>query len=332
MPMAGNPLRYVLCYALESEAGLVLVDPGWPFGGGFDRLRANLAQLGASVSDVQGVLITHCHLDHHGLANAVRDASGCWVGMHPAEQRALSAQIARRRSGNEQRATWARQCGVPANADVGRPPNGASGDLQEQVALVADRLVEDGDDAGVPGRNVRAVWTPGHTPGHLCFFVPEDGIVLTGDHLLPRITPNISSLADGPADPLGDYLLSLERMSAYDAHEALPGHEYRFRGLTARAAQIHRHHASRLEELVDALQAKPGATAWEVAASLTWSRSWSEYSGFLLVSALGETLSHLRYLEGRGTVSSHGVQPIHWFASGSKAFTTAEVAGTATST
>ena len=65
-----------------------------------------------------------------------------------------------------------------------------------------DRLINDGDPVPVPGRDVRAVWTPGHTPGHLCLHDAAAGVLLTGDHLLPRISPNIGVLGGiGPERP-----------------------------------------------------------------------------------------------------------------------------------
>jgi glyoxylase-like metal-dependent hydrolase (beta-lactamase superfamily II) len=74
---------------------------------------------------------------------------------------------------------------------------------------VPDRLLEDGDRADFPGWRLRAVHTPGHTPGHLCFAEERTGLFFSGDHVLPRISPNISTHAQRAADPLRDYLDSL---------------------------------------------------------------------------------------------------------------------------
>ena len=97
VPIPHNPLRYVLCYVFQASSGPVLVDPGWPVEDGWEALGAGLASIGSEIAATRGVLVTHAHLDHHGLANRVRAESGCWVAMHPAEER----QVARLRDVRE---------------------------------------------------------------------------------------------------------------------------------------------------------------------------------------------------------------------------------------
>ena len=97
----------------------------------------------------------------------------------------------------------------------------------------ADRLIEHDDLIDVPGLRLRAVWTPGHTPGHLCFHDETHDLLLTGDHILPRITPNVSSY-DMTSNPLQDYLASLEALRGLQPAEVLPAHEYRFTDLDSR--------------------------------------------------------------------------------------------------
>ena len=114
---------------------------------------------------------------------------------------------------------------------------------------VPDRHVADGERVDVPGWDIDAVWTPGHTPGHLCFHVPSERMLLSGDHVLPSITPHISiSRRDRGGDPLGDFLDSLGKVAALDATEVLPAHRHRFGDLPGRVDAITRHH---LDHLVD---------------------------------------------------------------------------------
>ena len=69
-----------------------------------------------------------------------------------------------------------------------------------------DVLLDDGDALDLPGRRVRVVWTPGHTPGHICLYDADHGVLLTGDHLLPRISPNIGLTPGSMDSPLASYL------------------------------------------------------------------------------------------------------------------------------
>src|SRR5437764_14832013 len=85
VPIPNNPLRYVLVYAFETEQGPYLVDAGWNTDDAFAVLCDGLTTAGFDISDVQGVLVTHIHPDHYGLAGRIREASGAWVALHPAD-------------------------------------------------------------------------------------------------------------------------------------------------------------------------------------------------------------------------------------------------------
>ena len=85
-----------------------------------------------------------------------------------------------------------------------------------------DILLEHGDLVPLPGRRLRAVWTPGHTPGHLCLHEEAGNLLLTGDHVLPRISPNIGLQPHAAEPPLAAYLRSLEFVAAYDRRKRCP--------------------------------------------------------------------------------------------------------------
>jgi glyoxylase-like metal-dependent hydrolase (beta-lactamase superfamily II) len=141
-------------------------------------------------------------------------------------------------------------------------------------------------------------------------------VLLTGDHLLPRISPNIGVRRGVEGDPLKDYLASLATMSDFADVEALPAHEYRFRDVPGRAAELIAHHDDRSAELLAVVARLGTATAWAIAAELTWSRGWAALHGFLRRMALAETIAHLYYLRGRGALSDRGTDPIRWSAPG----------------
>jgi glyoxylase-like metal-dependent hydrolase (beta-lactamase superfamily II) len=154
------------------------------------------------------------------------------------------------------------------------------------------------------------VWTPGHSPGHLCFLDLQTRALLAGDHLLPRVSPNISIYTREDGNPLADYLSSLRKVGEISVTEVLPGHEYRFRRSALRAAQLIDHHERRCRELTEVVRNEPGGTCWEIAQRLSWSRPWQAFSGFERRAALGETLAHLEYLRsGRTLVKSDQPQP-----------------------
>ena len=200
VPIPDNPLRYVLSYLIEHQSGFVLVDPGWDAPASWQALTDGLAACSVPLSAVTAVLVTHVHPDHHGLSGKVREASGAWIGMHEGED-ALLARFTRPDM-NGAMAGYLRWCGAPdehigqLTHDGRRSANAA---MARGAMVRADRLIGHGDLVDAPGLRLRAVWTPGHSPGHLCFHDETHGLLLTGDHVLPRITPNISGGTRSPS-------------------------------------------------------------------------------------------------------------------------------------
>jgi glyoxylase-like metal-dependent hydrolase (beta-lactamase superfamily II) len=312
VPIPNNPLRYVLVYAFETDRGLYLVDAGWNTDDAYDTLVAGLGHAGYEIGDVEGVLVTHIHPDHYGLAGRIREASGAWVALHPADAGLIEARYDEPDDLIERMAAMLRRDGAPP--DEIAELKMASMPVRPWVsAAVPDVLIEDGDRPEVPGWDLTAIWTPGHSPGHLCFWEAANRLMLmlSGDHVLPRITPNISFHPQAGPNPLGDFLASLDKVGAYDADEVLPAHEYRFDDLRGRVEELKNHHQVRFEEVVAAIGDGQTST-WQIAARMTWNKPWDQIVGWTRRAAAGETLAHLRYLETRGVLREEVGEPSQW--------------------
>jgi len=310
VPIPSNSLRYVFVYVFETDRGPFIVDAGWNTDEAFDALSAGLKVAGTSISDVQGILVTHIHPDHYGLAGRVRDVSGGWIALHPADAALIQGRYDEPTDLLERVGGMLRRVGAPA-AELDSLQN-ASMPVRGLVDSVQpDVLIEDGQRPEVPGWDLSAIWTPGHSPGHLCFWEPVNRVMLSGDHVLPRITPNISFHPQAGADPLGDFLLSLAKLKGYDSTEVLPAHEHRFVGLDRRLDELVAHHDQRFTEVIAAI--RDGVTsAWDIAARMHWSRSWDRIEGFMRRAAVGEAMAHLRALEVRGVVREVPGEPSRW--------------------
>jgi len=309
VPIPNNPLRYVLVYAFETDKGPYLVDAGWNTDDAYQVLCQGLDTAGFDISDVQGVLVTHIHPHHYGLAGRIREASGAWVALHPADAALVHDRYEEPKPLVERMGELLLRAGAPEE-EVQALKGASMPVLPFVVTTHPDVLLEDGDKPEVPGWDLVSIWTPGHTAGHLCFYERDLRLMLSGDHVLPRITPNIS-VNPQAQNPLVDYLASLDKVGEFDTDEVLPAHEHRFVGLRARVAELKAHHEERFGEVIDAINSGRD-TAWDITAHMRWSRSWDRINGWMRRAALGEALAHIRVLESRGVVREIDGVPVRW--------------------
>lgn len=321
VPIPINPLRYVLVYALELPDGVAIIDAGWDTDEAYAALSDGLGRAGYAIGDVRAVLVTHIHADHYGLAGRVREDSGAWIGLHPAD-----AALIRDRYDDEfidglirREQEQLERCGVPP-ASATELAN-ASMMIRKFVSSARpDVLIEDGDRPELPGWDLRAIWTPGHSPGHLCFVSESRRVLMTGDHVLARITPMVAVHPQSTPNPLADYLDALAAVRkigvAAGVEEVLPAHEYRFLELAERIDGVMAHHEERLAEIESVVAAADGAACWDIATRLTWSRPWESIEPFMRRAANNETLAHLHWLEARGRVRRAPGTPDLWYPAG----------------
>lgn len=297
VPVPDNPIRYTLSYLMLGDGGAVVVDPGWNQDATWDALTAGLHVAGVDPSEITGVVITHSHPDHHGLSRRLSDLSGAWIGMHTAETTMLEVRGAE--DGRVTDRDWLVRQGAPTSDIAEMIPSAAAITSYSTMARPTLPLADD-EVLPLPGRRIRAILTPGHTPGHLCLYDEDEKLLLTGDHVLPRISPNVGLQPFTAEPPLGPYLNSLERIRRFADAEVLPAHEWRFRGLAARLDQLAEHHAERCDEITSVISSRGSMTMWELTERLTWSRGWDNVHGFQRRAALAETRAHAAYLAQRG--------------------------------
>jgi glyoxylase-like metal-dependent hydrolase (beta-lactamase superfamily II) len=320
---------------VEDRQGLALVDPGTPSIRSWRVLLRRLDEAGLPLRRVHTVVVTHSHPDHYGAAQRIRRQTGAELITHEhfktywdpheeddfvrevavaadydAQMNAIERALLRitnreRHSPFDRPVPWGGP--APDNAwrervkwrilplllsRVWQPPKPSSRVIDGEVLMLGDR-------------EWVSVHTPGHTDDHLCLYEPTGGVFVSGDHLLPTITPHISGLTTQKR-PLGDFLVSLQRMDEFDdVKVVLPAHGQHFGGLARRAKEIIEHHDERLTTLTNAAWHAPAneLTVPEYSKALFKPRSWGPMAD-------SETFAHLEHLRRSGDAErwdDHGV-------------------------
>lgn len=289
-------LNHINVWLLEHGDGWMLVDTGMAE----EVCReawVRLEQEALAGRPLRRIFVTHDHPDHMGLAPwlAARHGAEVWMSAH-----------AHRSSGEfldtspevlaERIRGFLRLHGV----DVSGGTSPTRGDHREWYGgwpPLAHAPV-DGDVIEAGHGTWQVIETGGHCGGHLCLYDAGRRLLVSGDQVLPTISPNVSVLSSAPdADPLRDFLASIERLRACDAGTlVLPSHGRPFRGLHRRLADLGAHHREQLDALL-AHCIEP-RTAEELLPVLFRRVP----RGFHRLLAVGEAVAHLNYLCGTGVM------------------------------
>lgn len=296
IPLPGSPLKTLNSYLILGTGRSLLIDTGFRQPPCREAMEQQLDALGVDRGRLD-IFLTHLHSDHTGLATELLPEDGqIYISRAdgPGVAEAMDDRCWRRLYGSYVKEGFSQQ-----------EIDGLWGTNPAQTAAPKTwryTPMEDGDILSCGGRRLQCILTPGHTPGHMCLYEPEEGWLFSGDHILFHITPNICRWERLP-DALGSYLQSLGQVEGLPVKLLLPGHRAERGSLPQRAAELKAHHAARLAAALTVVEQEPGLTAYEIAGRMQWSircRDWESFPLTQKFFAVGEALSHLDHLEAEG--------------------------------
>jgi glyoxylase-like metal-dependent hydrolase (beta-lactamase superfamily II) len=311
LPLPNDGLRAVNVYVLERDTGLVLVDAGWAIPESLAMLDNAMSDLGRSLAEITDILVTHIHRDHYTQAVELRRRVGATVHLGAGERPGLKMLDALRTD-------------VPVSSlEVLR--RGGAGELAERIEN--SEVYGDFDPSGweLPDRWLQAgttlfglevIPTPGHTKGHVVFLDRPSGLLFSGDHVLPHITPSIGFELSEPGLPLGDYLNSLELITTFPDARLLPAHGQVATSSHERVTELMAHHDVRLAEAEAALT-NGSLDGRMVASRLAWTRRatrFADLDDFNQMLAVNETMAHLDVLVSRGRATASESNDVVWYS------------------
>ena len=340
LPIRLPGLGHVNCYAIMDQDGAAVVDPGLPGPLTWKALQQRLGQAGLAPKHIHTVIVTHSHPDHFGCASRFTRASKANIVAHhsfsfgPATPRPeepevsvddLSAAAEAEEAESSERAQDKANSAPtqqPGWQPVGKRSRGPTpwGGRHPSISWRGRMMwyfekwisrtpivptistpVEHGHVLRLAGREWFVIHTPGHTGDHICLHDPENEVFLSGDHVLPTITPHIAGLSSSP-DPLSSYLYSLDRVAEIShAETILPAHGHPFTNLAKRTEEIKQHHQERLGRLQSIARELGPASVQAFSKKLFRPRSWG-------AMAESETYAHLEHMRLAGDAERYWEQ------------------------
>jgi len=292
-------LEHVNVIILVHDKGVALFDTGLNLAGSFSKLEDSLKTIGRSIQDIDRIFITHYHTDHCGMAGRIKEISGAVIHMSEIGKQIIQNHKDEKQVINKIKEFYVEQGLTEKSVDILagflRHFKKATFPFQVDECLDYHRKYFIGDTA------FEVLPTPGHTRDHVCFFFQKEGILLSGDHILPEITPNLSPDLFCPEfRPLQSFLDSLAGIQDLPVERVFPAHGAPFSNLKKRIEEMKEHHRERKSLALDSVKGGPKAT-FRVSMDI-FGENLSEFDKFL---ALNETYVHLVELIQEGIISEH---------------------------
>ncbi len=242
-------LNHINCYAIKGINGWGIIDTGLNTSYNKVTWQMFMKEHRIIKGEVRGIFITHHHRDHFGLAGWLQQITGAPVYVSPEEVDSINCTI--QNSGQYVKAV------AETYKKHGAPPDLVallSAEISQMIeyndCLPKVSFVENGDIVRLGQDNFKVLLTPGHSDGHISFYNEQQGILFTGDHLLPEIVTSICLWPGAHPDPLNDYLNSLQVIKDLYCPILLPAHGNLFTNMTERIEQLKNHHTKMLNAII----------------------------------------------------------------------------------
>ena len=299
VPLPQIALKEVDIYVVEGEKGNILIDTGWNTPEAFNAIKDGLKIDGFELRDITQILITHFHPDHFGFAGKLKQLTNATVAMGELEAPLIEGRYANPENLLNDITAFLRSHGIP-DSMLSNYSQASMPLRQFVIPTRPDILLKDGDTISMPPFELKVLLTPGHSPGHLCFYEPNRKMLFSGDMLLPEISTNISYHIQSGDNPLGDFINSLKLLQEIDINFVYPAHGPVFSGTKARIEALLYHHRKREQEIIQVAHNNL-MSGYQIASQITWAPgdipvSFEKLSTWDKRLALMETLAHLQYL------------------------------------
>jgi glyoxylase-like metal-dependent hydrolase (beta-lactamase superfamily II) len=316
MTLSGFTPDSVNMYIIKTPEGLTCIDTGWDSPPAIISLEKQLEEIGATLSDIKKVLITHAHIDHMGIIPRLKNTYGTKFYLPANEMNLIKVRFSEVDNFLPMTDAFLKTHGVPA-AELIQPE--IEFPIPPDLATTQpDVLLYNGDEVNIGEFNFRVINVPGHTPGHIAYYETNKKFIFSGDMLLPTIATNAAFHVQLIDNPLKLYLDSLSTLRSLDIDLVLPGHEYVFAHPHKRIEELVRDQEKKTEVIRRMFDDGRVKTAFEISQLLARSARtgltrWTQMLGWERRFAVLQSIAHLEFLEFTGELRLEKRNDINYY-------------------
>lgn len=298
-PLTGNPLKSINIYVVKTDDGNLIVDTGF----NNEEVKMYMDQMLVDLDldlDKTALFLTHLHSDHVGLAKYLENKGISKIYISEVDGEIVEVGIAPDGLQWQMTLRNAHRQGLGVdNLKLENHP----GFIHRPKEMFNYTPLRPGDKISLSEFNFTTLDESGHTPGMLGLYEEEKGILFCGDHILGKITPNITFWDDSYGDSLGTYMKNINKLKDMHIEHLFSSHRELVPDVSARVDELLHHHKERLEDTLQILRENGEMTTRDVAARMKWSitaKDWDDFPVSQKWFASGEAASHLIHLTAEG--------------------------------
>ncbi|MBT2616168.1 MULTISPECIES: MBL fold metallo-hydrolase [unclassified Bacillus (in: firmicutes)] len=275
-------LDHVHCFLAEGENGWTIIDAGLN-----NKTTRDLWNPIIEKHDITDIIITHYHPDHFGYAGTLQQLTGADVWMTEVDEHAGTTYW-EADSLNLLKENY-NACGMEEDIAVALSSDESGFMPQVKPYPTVNHHLEEGMKLQFGKYEYEVLFTPGHSDGLISLYNKENSVLFSTDHILPKISPNISYWFKGLSNPLEEFFKSLKKIQKLDVEYVIPSHGKPFQNANKRIAELLDHHQDRLHVIHENMKEPISVKS---ACQILFGNLSIHETRF----AVGETLAHLEYL------------------------------------
>jgi len=306
-------LNIVNVYLLRGTNGWTIVDTGINTSDARQTWRDTFQALDIHPTHIEKIVLTHVHPDHFGLVGWLRELAkehNHHLPVFVSEREHLQARWVWYGEADINFERWLAHHGLPHQFafDVASSMGKTIDMTHPHSPIDSFSMIKAGETIQMGERTFQMIHAPGHSDGQLIFYDPRDKLMLSGDHVLMKITPNIGLWEHTDTNPLGNYLDSLAQLKQIDVRLGLPGHKHLIEDWRGRIEGLIQHHDERLTMIHEAVT-NGAHTPYEIAQKIFITDRFTPHEWRF---AIAETLAHLDFLQRRDVLLDESGTYQYW--------------------